>query len=82
MENIKKITSTELRKRLTEINRKERDLKAFIKQNNIIIEDKRNEIDSMNYERTQYIIEYIRQNPNKMKEDTILFNCIITGEIR
>jgi hypothetical protein len=82
MENTKKITLTEIRKRLTEINKKERDLKAFIKQNDIIIKDRRNEIDSMNYERTQCIIEYIRQNPNRMKEDTILFNCIITGEIR
>jgi hypothetical protein len=82
MENIKKITLAELKKSLTEINKKERDLKAFIKQNNIIIKNKRNEIDSMNYERTQYIIEYIRQNPDRVKEDRILFNCIITGEIR
>ena len=81
MENTNKITLLEIKRRHTEIWKKENELKALIKQTNKMLEDKRIEIDSMNSERTNFVLEYIRQNPNRMKENRICFDITITGHI-
>ena len=81
MENTKKITLLEIKRRHTEIWKKENELKALIKQNDKMLEDKRTEIDSMNSERTSFILEYIRQNPDRMREERICFNIIIKGSL-
>ena len=54
MENTNKITLLEIKRRHTEIWKKENELKALIKQTNKMLEDKRIEIDSMNTERTSF----------------------------
>ena len=82
MTNTNKITLAEIKKRFTEIWKKKNELKAFIKQNNNIIEEKKNEIELMEGHRTEIILEYIRQNPNRMSEDRICFDVTITGPIR
>ncbi len=46
-----------------------------------MLEDKRIEIELMNWERTDFILEYIRQNPDRMKEGRINFNIIIKGSL-
>ena len=81
MENINKITLLEIKRRHTEIWKKENELKALIKQTNKMLEDKRIEIELMNWERTDFILEYIRQNPDRMKEGRINFNIIIKGSL-
>ena len=81
MENTKKITLLEIKRRHTEIWKKENELKALIKQNDKMLEDKRIEIELMNWERTDFILEYIRQNPDRMKEGRINFNIIIKGSL-
>ena len=81
MENTKKITLLEIKRRHTEIWKKENELKALIKQTNKMLEDKRIEIELMNWERTDFILEYIRQNPDRMKEGRINFNIIIKGSL-
>ena len=82
MANTNKITLLEIKRRHTEIWKKENELKALIKQTNKMLEDKRIEIDSMNTERTSFILEYIRQNPDRMSQDRICFDVTITGPIR
>jgi hypothetical protein len=81
MENTNKITLLEIKRRHTEIWKKENELKALIKQNDKMLEDKRIEIELMNWERTDFILEYIRQNPDRMKEGRINFNIIIKGSL-
>jgi hypothetical protein len=81
MENTNKITLLEIKRRHTEIWKKENELKALIKQTNKMLEDKRIEIELMNWERTDFILEYIRQNPDRMKEGRINFNIIIKGSL-
>ncbi len=81
MANTNKITLLEIKRRHTEIWKKENELKALIKQNDKMLEDKRIEIELMNWERTDFILEYIRQNPDRMKEGRINFNIIIKGSL-
>ncbi len=57
MENTNKITLLEIKRRHTEIWKKENALKALIKQNDKMLEDKRIEIELMNWERTDFILE-------------------------
>jgi len=82
MKNNNKITLVEIKKRFTEIWKKKNDLKAFIKHNNNIIEEKKIEIELMESHRTEIILEYIRQNPDRMSQDRICFDVTITGPIR
>jgi len=82
MENTNKITLLEIKRRHTEIWKKKNELKAFIKQNNNIIEEKNIEIELMESHRTEIILEYIRQNPDRMSQDRICFDVTITGPIR
>jgi len=82
MANTNKITLAEIKKRFTEIWKKKNELKAFIKHNNNIIEEKKIEIELMEGGRTEIILEYIRQNPNRMSQDRICFDVTITGPIR
>ena len=81
MANTNKITLLEIKRRHTEIWKKENELKALIKQNDKMLEDKRIEIELMNWERTDFILEYIRKNPDRMKEGRINFNIIIKGSL-
>ena len=82
MKDINKITLKEIKERFTDICKKKNELKAFIKQNDNIIEEKKLEIELMESERTSFILEYIRQNPKKMSQDLIGFDVTITGPIR
>jgi len=82
MTNTNKITLAEIKKRFTEIWKKKNELKAFIKQNDNIIEEKKTEIELMEGHRTEIILEYIRQNPDRMSQDRICFDVTITGSIR
>ena len=82
MKDPNKITLLEIKRRHTEIWKKKNELKAFIKQNDNIIEEKKTEIELMESHRTEIILEYIRQNPNRMREDRICFDVTITGTIR
>jgi hypothetical protein len=82
MTNTNKITLLEIKRRHTEIWKKKNELKAFIKQNDNIIEEKKTEIELMEGHRTEIILEYIRQNPDRMSEDRICFDVTITGPIR
>lgn len=82
MKNNNKITLKEIKERFTEIWKKKNDLKAFIKQNNNVIEEKKIEIELMDSHRTEIILEYIRQNPDRMSQDRICFDVTITGPIR
>ena len=81
MKDPNKITLLEIKRRHTEIWKKKNELKAFIKQNDNIIEEKKTEIELMESHRTEIILEYIRQNPNRMREDRICFDVTITGTI-
>lgn len=82
MKDTNKITLLEIKRRHTEIWKKKNELKAFIKQNNNIIEEKKIEIELMESHRTEIILEYIRQNPDRMSQDRICFDVTITGTIR
>jgi hypothetical protein len=82
MKDNNKITLKEIKERFTEIWKKKNELKAFIKQNNNIIEEKKIEIELMESHRTEIILEYIRQNPDRMSQDRICFDVTITGTIR
>ena len=82
MENTKKITLLEIKRRHTEIWKKENELRALIKQTDKMLKDRRTEIDSMNSERTSFILEYIRQNPDRIREERICFDITITGSLR
>ena len=82
MPNTNKITLLEIKRRHTEIWKKKNELKDFIKQNDNIIEEKKTEIELMEGHRTEIILEYIRQNPDRMSEDRICFDVTITGPIR
>ena len=82
MTNTNKITLAEIKKRFTEIWKKKNELNAFIKQNDNIIEEKKTEIELMEGHRTEIILEYIRQNPDRMSQDRICFDVTITGSIR
>lgn len=82
MTNTNKITLLEIKRRHTEIWKKKNELKAFIKQNDNIIEEKKTEIELMEGHRTEIILEYIRQNPDRMSQDRICFDVTITGPIR
>ena len=81
MTNTNKITLTEIKKKFTEIWKKKNELKAFIKQNDNIIEEKKIEIELMESHRTEIILEYIRQNPDRMSQDRISFDVTIAGKI-
>ena len=81
MTNTNKITLTEIKKKFTEIWKKKNELKAFIKQNDNIIEEKKIEIELMEGHRTEIILEYIRQNPDRMSQDRICFDVTIAGRI-
>ena len=82
MKDPNKITLLEIKKRHTEIWKKRNELKAFIKKNDNIIEEKKIEIELMESDRTEIILEYIRQNPDRMSQDRICFDVTITGPIR
>jgi hypothetical protein len=82
MKDPNKITLLEIKKRHTEIWKKKNELKAFIKKNDNIIEEKNIEIELMESDRTEIILEYIRQNPDRMSQDRICFDVTITGPIR
>jgi hypothetical protein len=82
MKDPNKITLLEIKKRHTEIWKKKNELKAFIKKNDNIIEEKKIEIELMESGRTEIILEYIRQNPDRMSQDRICFDVTITGPIR
>jgi len=71
MTNTNKITLTEIKKKFTEIWKKKNELKAFIKQNDNIIEEKKIEIELMESHRTEIILEYIKQNPDRMNQGRI-----------
>lgn len=81
MTNINKITLTEIKKKFTEIWKKKNELKAFIKQNDNIIEEKKIEIELMESHRTEIILEYIKQNPDRMNQGRICFDITIAGRI-
>jgi hypothetical protein len=81
MTNTNKITLTEIKKKFTEIWKKKNELKAFIKQNDNIIEEKKIEIELMESHRTEIILEYIKQNPDRMSQDRIFFDVTIAGRI-
>jgi hypothetical protein len=82
MKDPNKITLLEIKKRHTEIWKKKNELKAFIKKNDNIIEEKKIKIELMESGRTEIILEYIRQNPDRMSQDRICFDVTITGPIR
>ena len=82
MKDPNKITLLEIKKRHTEIWKKRNELKAFIKKNDNIIEEKKIEIELMESDRTEIILEYRRQNPDRMSQDRICFDVTITGPIR
>jgi len=82
MKDTNKITLLEIKRRHTEIWKKKNELKAFIKKNDNIIEEKKIEIELMESDRTEIILEYIRQNPDRMSQDRICFDVTITGPIR
>jgi hypothetical protein len=82
MKDTNKITLKEIKERFTEIWKKKNELKAFIKKNDNIIEEKKIEIELMESDRTEIILEYIRQNPDRMSQDRICFDVTITGPIR
>jgi hypothetical protein len=82
MKDPNKITLLEIKRRHTEIWKKKNELKAFIKKNDNIIEEKKIEIELMESDRTEIILEYIRQNPDRMSQDRICFDVTITGPIR
>ena len=81
MTNTNKITLTEIKKKFTEIWKKKNELKAFIKQNDNIIEEKKIEIELMESHRTEIILEYIKQNPDRMNQGRICFDVTIAGRI-
>jgi hypothetical protein len=82
MKDPNKITLLEIKRRHTEIWKKKNELKDFIKKNDNIIEEKKIEIELMESDRTEIILEYIRQNPDRMSQDRICFDVTITGPIR
>jgi hypothetical protein len=82
MKDPNKITLLEIKRSHTEIWKKKNELKAFIKKNDNIIEEKKIEIELMESGRTEIILEYIRQNPDRMSQDRICFDVTITGPIR
>jgi hypothetical protein len=82
MKDPNKITLLEIKRRHTEIWKKKNELKAFIKKNDNIIEEKKIEIELRESDRTEIILEYIRQNPDRMSQDRICFDVTITGPIR
>ena len=82
MKDPNKITLKEIKERFTDIWKKKNELKALIKQNNNVIEEKKLEIELMERDRTEIILEYIRQNPKRMSQDLISFDFTITGSIK
>ena len=62
MKDNNKITLKEIKERFTKIWKKKNELKAFIKQNSNIIEEKKIEIELMESDRTEIILEYIHMN--------------------